>query len=63
VRPVLAIQGTGDEYGSMAQLDEVAKRVKGRCQLVKLEGCGHAPFKDQPEMVLNAVTNFIAGVA
>jgi len=62
-RPVLAIQGHDDEYGTMMQLDEVARCVRGRCQLVKLQACGHAPFKDQPEMVLNAVANFIGGVA
>ncbi len=61
--PVLGIQGYDDEYGSMAQLDEIARRVQGRCQLVKLQACGHAPFRDQPEIALNAVANFVDGVA
>jgi pimeloyl-ACP methyl ester carboxylesterase len=61
--PLLGIQGTDDEYGSMAQLDELAARVRGRCQLMKLEACGHAPFRDQTDMTLNAVANFIAGIA
>jgi pimeloyl-ACP methyl ester carboxylesterase len=56
--PVLAIQGHDDEYGTMAQLDEIARRVKGPCDLVKLERCGHAPFRDQPEAVVQAVTRF-----
>jgi pimeloyl-ACP methyl ester carboxylesterase len=57
--PVLAIQGTDDEYGTMAQLDEIARRVEGRCELLKLERCGHAPFRDQPEATLAAVSTFI----
>jgi pimeloyl-ACP methyl ester carboxylesterase len=57
--PVLAIQGRDDEYGTMAQLDEIGRRVKGPCELVKLENCGHAPFKDQPEAVLRAIKAFI----
>jgi pimeloyl-ACP methyl ester carboxylesterase len=57
--PVLAIQGHGDEYGTMAQLDEIARTVSGRCELLKLEDCGHAPFRDQPETTLAALTGFI----
>src|SRR5690349_11637147 len=57
--PVLAIQGHDDEYGTMAQLDEIERRVKGPCELLKLEKCGHAPFRDQPEATLAAVTAFI----
>src|SRR4029453_8503606 len=43
--PGLAIQGHDDEYGTMQQLDEIRRRVKGRCELVKLADCGHAPFR------------------
>jgi pimeloyl-ACP methyl ester carboxylesterase len=57
--PVLAIQGYDDEYGTMAQLDEIERRVKGPCELLKLEKCGHAPFRDQPEATLAAVSAFI----
>ena len=57
--PVLAIQGYGDEYGTMAQLDEIAARVKGACELLKLADCGHTPFRDQPEAVLKEVTRFV----
>jgi pimeloyl-ACP methyl ester carboxylesterase len=57
--PVLAMQGHDDEYGTMAQLDEIARRVAGRCDLVKLESCGHAPFRDQPEKVLTKATHFV----
>ncbi|HEV7476531.1 MAG TPA: alpha/beta hydrolase [Burkholderiales bacterium] len=57
--PVLAIQGEDDEYGTMAQLEDMKRRVK-RCELLKLPDCGHSPFKDQPEKVLSAIQSFIA---
>jgi pimeloyl-ACP methyl ester carboxylesterase len=57
--PVLAIQGEQDEYGTMAQLDEIARHVAGPCELLKLAHCGHIPFRDQPEATLAAVARFI----
>ena len=57
--PLLAIQGRDDEYGTMQQLDDLERRVAGPCELLKLEACGHGPFRDQPEKVLSAVTRFI----
>ena len=57
--PVLAIQGYEDEYGTMAQLDEIARHVSVPCELLKLENCGHSPFRDQPEGTLAAVSRFI----
>ena len=57
--PVLAIQGVADAYGTMAQLDDIARHVAGPCELLKLEDCGHAPFRDQPETTLGAVTRFV----
>jgi pimeloyl-ACP methyl ester carboxylesterase len=56
--PVLAIQGEDDEYGTMAQLEEIRQRVK-RCELLKLPACGHSPFRDQPDKVLSAVKAFL----
>jgi pimeloyl-ACP methyl ester carboxylesterase len=58
--PVLAIQGHDDEYGTMAQLDEIARRV---AELLKLENCGHAPFRDQPEVVLSKAVSFVKTLA
>jgi pimeloyl-ACP methyl ester carboxylesterase len=61
--PVLAIQGHDDEYGTMAQLDEIARRVKGPCEVLKLEDCGHSPFRDQPEKVLAAAKRLVDSVS
>ena len=57
--PVLAIQVRDDEYGTMAQLDEIEARVGGPCTLLMLDRCGHSPFRDQPEATLKAIENFL----
>jgi pimeloyl-ACP methyl ester carboxylesterase len=60
--PVLAIQGEEDEYGTMAQLDAIKAQAGGPCELLKLKDCGHAPFRDQPEKVLQAIAGFIGKI-
>jgi pimeloyl-ACP methyl ester carboxylesterase len=57
--PVLAIQGEDDEYGTMAQLEAIRRGVRGPCELLKLPNCGHAPWRDQPQAVLDALTRFV----
>ena len=53
--PVLAIQGHDDQYGTMAQLDRIARGVGGPCELLKLADCGHAPQRDQRAAVITAI--------
>jgi pimeloyl-ACP methyl ester carboxylesterase len=60
-RPVLAIQGEGDEYGTFAQIDGIAGAVP-RTKLIKLQDCGHSPHKDQPGAVIEAVTAFCSAL-
>jgi len=60
--PVLVIQGENDEFGTMAQLDAIARGVSGPCELLKLPACGHSPHRDRPEAVLAAVTRFVNGL-
>ncbi len=56
--PLLAIQGLDDEYGTMAQLDELALAAPQTVQL-RLADCGHSPQRDQPERTLEAVATFL----
>lgn len=57
--PLLAIQGEQDNYGTMAQLDAIARQSGGRCDLLKLAQCGHSPHRDQRAAVLAAAVHFI----
>jgi pimeloyl-ACP methyl ester carboxylesterase len=56
--PLLAIQGHDDEYGSMAQLEAIARAVP-QAELLRLDDCGHSPHRDQPAALLSAVADFI----
>ncbi len=60
--PVMAVQGEDDAYGTMAQLEAIARQVKGPCELVKLAECGHAPHREQPGKTLAAVKRFIEAI-
>ena len=55
---MLAIQGEADPYGTMAQIDDIAKHVP-HAQLLKLMDCGHSPHKDQTEKVAQAIEAFV----
>jgi pimeloyl-ACP methyl ester carboxylesterase len=57
--PVLVIQGRDDQYGTMAQLDAIARQLRGPCELLKLEACGHSPFRDQPRASQDAIVRFV----
>jgi pimeloyl-ACP methyl ester carboxylesterase len=57
--PVLAIQGKDDEYGTLEQLARIRRGVRGPCELLELAACGHAPFRDQPQATLDALSRFI----
>ncbi|MCC6473413.1 MAG: alpha/beta hydrolase [Burkholderiales bacterium] len=59
--PVLAIQGEDDEYGTMAQLERIA-RLAPDAQVLRLADCRHAPHRDQPRAVLEAAVRFVGRV-
>jgi pimeloyl-ACP methyl ester carboxylesterase len=57
--PMLAIQGFEDEYGTMAQLEAIARQTGGPIELLRLTDCRHSPHRDQPEAVIEAMSRFI----
>jgi pimeloyl-ACP methyl ester carboxylesterase len=59
--PVLAIQGEGDEYASMAQIDGI-QRIVPHTHLLKLADCGHSPHRDQAAAVTEATLAFLRSV-
>lgn len=59
--PILAIQGEDDEYGTMEQVDRIA-RLAADVDLVKLQDCGHFPHRDQPEAVIKAIVRFVGRI-
>ncbi len=49
--PVFAVQGADDEYGTLAQVDVIARGCAGRVDRLVLDACGHAPHRERPESV------------
>jgi pimeloyl-ACP methyl ester carboxylesterase len=60
--PLLAVQGEDDEYGTMAQIEGIARRVP-QARLLKLAACGHSPHRDQPAALTEAVVIFLREAA
>lgn len=58
--PLLALQGLDDEYGTTAQLDAIAQRVRGPFDCAYLPGCRHSPQRDRPNETLARASAFIA---
>ncbi|WP_145925399.1 alpha/beta fold hydrolase [Bordetella sp. H567] len=56
--PVLALQGTDDNYGSLAQIESIARRAP-RATMRVLPDCGHSPHRDQPQTVIEAIKAFV----
>lgn len=59
--PVLAIQGTGDEYGTLEQVRGIRRRAP-QTELLEIPDCGHSPHRDQPATVVQAVARFVGGL-
>jgi len=59
--PILAIQGVDDEYGSLDQIDAIARGAVNSpdVDLLKLADCRHSPHKDQAAAVTEAVLRFV----
>ena len=57
--PVLAIQGTNDQYGTARQLHAIQAGLSKRSRSMVLSSCGHAPHMDQRTEVEDIVARFV----
>lgn len=58
--PVLAIQGRDDQYGTLAQIEEIESRSYAPVDVVILDDCRHAPHQEQADRTFAAVTEFVS---
>jgi pimeloyl-ACP methyl ester carboxylesterase len=58
--PALVVQGREDPYGTLAQVDAIARGSGGSVETLVLEACGHAPHRDHPEACAEAIARFVA---
>lgn len=58
VCPVLAVQAEDDHYGTMAQVDTIARAVRG-ARLCKLPRGGHSPHREASVTLNDAIVQFV----
>ncbi len=57
--PILAIQGLDDQYGTLAQVQAIARQSGGPVEILPLAECRHSPQRDQADAVLAAIARFV----
>ena len=60
--PLLAIQGTSDAYGTMAQIESIQRRCGVPVAIQMIADCGHAPHMENSDTVLTGIRDFISSV-
>lgn len=57
--PLLFIQGSADEYGTLEQVEKTISQVKGRSRKYIIPDVGHTPHKEAVGETIAATKNFI----
>lgn len=58
--PSLVIQGSNDEYGTLAQIREIEMRSYAPVDLEVFADCGHSPHVEKRQQTISTVAEFIA---
>jgi len=61
--PTLVVQGTADQYGTLAQVRAIERQLAGPVETMLVAGAGHAPFRDQPAAVHARIAEFVLRTA
>lgn len=59
--PLLAVQGEDDEYGTMEQVYGI-QRILPHAVVIPVAECGHSPHRDQPQLLTEAVVQFVSAL-
>jgi pimeloyl-ACP methyl ester carboxylesterase len=57
--PLLLIQGEDDQYGTVAQVEAIARQVAGPVETVILPDCTHSPHQAQKDSTIAAIAQFV----
>ncbi len=60
--PALIIQGEADEYGTIRQVEAIARGIGNKATTLLIPECGHTPHREKPEEVLDAASRFLSAV-
>lgn len=55
------MQGTADEYGTLAQLDAIRRQLGARCETLIVAAAGHAPNRTHAAEVVASIASFVRG--
>ena len=61
--PALLIQGETDAYGTLSQIDTIEKNLSGSSEKKILPHVGHSPHRENPELVLRSIQQFISKIS
>ena len=57
--PILIVQGENDQYGTLKQIEVARQECFCPVEAVVLPGIRHIPYREAPELTLDAVSEFI----
>lgn len=60
--PTLVVQGDLDEYGTMRQLEAIDRGLRTPARRLIVPEAGHSPHLTHPDLVTDAVVDFVAGL-
>ena len=60
--PALIIQGRDDPYGSVRQVESIVSGIGSQATPLLIPNCGHAPHRDVPGQVRDAINDFVASL-
>ena len=60
--PILIVQGEGDQYGTVKQIEVAKQECYCPVEVALLAGARHSPQRDRPEETVSAISGFVARV-
>ena len=60
--PILIVQGEGDQYGTVKQIEVAKQECYCPVEVALLAGARHSPQRDKPEETVSAISGFVARV-
>lgn len=61
--PALVVQGRDDQYGTLAQVEAIARGCAGPVETLLFEACGHTIHRDRRDDLLAAIVRFVGRLA
>ena len=58
-KPILALQGTNDPYGTINQINILEEKVNGPFDKVVIKDCGHNPFIEYTDKTMEHINSFV----